>query len=225
MYLAEVEGLSEGLESGSSALRAAIEEWQEFPASDLADHAAPCCAIAREWLAATDCSHMPHTEPLTGPRWLRQRVTWGPSIWPLYWCEAVEAKTLDCGALAALARQVFQSRGVSCHTAQFIQKYTKGDGQHWYRTWQRKQAEVHWIQDDLVYHEACAVVVRDNQIRIWDPTASWWVEPRQREGYSAVLATRILSPQTNLPHHFDWDGNRLIPNQWQPLERGPTVSS
>jgi hypothetical protein len=217
MYLAEARGL-EVPEYGGEALHAAIDAWQDFPSSELSEHPRPCCRIAREWLLAMDASQMPAGERLAGPRWIRQRVTWGPSRWPLYWCEAVAAKTLDCGALAALAKAAFRGRGVRCHTAQFIQQYTKGDSCHWYRSWELAQAEVHWIQEDLVYHEACAVLVRDDEIRIWDPTASWWVDPKQVFGYSAVIAARVLVADYDLPRHLTWGPHRIPLNRWQPLQ-------
>ena len=217
MYLAEARSL-EVFETVCPALQAAIEDWQDFPASELSDHGAPCCHIAREWLLAMDYSQTPAADPLTGPRWIRQRVTWGPSRWPLYWCDAVESKTLDCGALAALAKEAFSARDVTTYTAQFIQQYTRGDSCHWYRSWERAEAPVHWIQGELVYHEACAVVVCESEIRIWDPTASWWVDPKQVTGYSGVLAARVLIPQRDVPRSFDWGTHRLLPNEWQSLQ-------
>jgi hypothetical protein len=215
MYLAEAEGL-EVFGRVHPALHAATEAWENFPPSELSDHRQPCCCIAREWLHAMDASHTPASDPLSGPRWIRQRVTWGPSLWPLYWCQAVKAKTLDCGALAVLAKEVFCARGLKCHTAQFIQQYTKNDSSHWYRSWERAQAEVHWIQEDLAYHEAVAVVLEREEIRIWDPTAGWWVDPKQVTGYSGVLAARIVT-QNEAPRHFTWASHRIAPNLWQPL--------
>jgi hypothetical protein len=197
----------------------AIEAWQDFPSSELSEHEQSCCRTAREWLFGMDRSHMPAGELLSGPRWLRQRVKWGPSRWPLFWCEAVAATTLDCGALAALAKQVFLERGVPSYTAQFIQQYTKRDSIHWYRSWQRAEAPVCWIQNDLVYHEACAVAVGDGDIRIWDPTAGWWVDPRQVIGYSGVLAARILMSPCDLPQHLVWGAHSIIANEWQPLRQ------
>ena len=217
MFLAEAESLKVD-EGAAAALQALIEKWEDLPASPLADHAAPCCRIAHEWFLAMDFSQMQAGDPLTGPRWIRERYKWGPTRWPLYWCEAIQAKTLDCGALAALSQQAYLGRSIRCYTAQFIQRYTVEDSKHWYAAWERDQASAHWIEDDLVYHEACAVVVRDSEIRIWDPTASWWVMPKQFEGYGAVLALRILTPDNVEPKAFHWAMHRITPNLWQPLE-------
>jgi hypothetical protein len=123
MYLVEAKRLERSA-GASDALQAAIEGWADFPASELADHGEQCCRIAREWLLATDCARQPPGEPLAGPRWIRQRVTWGPNRWPVYWCEAVSGKVLDCGALAALATEAFRGRGLTCYPAQMIQLYS-----------------------------------------------------------------------------------------------------
>ncbi|MEJ7669070.1 MAG: hypothetical protein WKH97_10135 [Casimicrobiaceae bacterium] len=165
-----------------------------------------------------DYSQLSAGDSFTGPRWIRQRHAWGPTRWPIHWCEAVAKKTLDCGALAALAQATLLERGVHCYTAQLIQRYTKADTKNWYRNWDRDDAEVCWIKDDLVYHEACAVVARSAEFRIWDPTASWWVNPKQFEGYGAVLALRILTADPFQVGHFKWGRHRITPNQWQQLE-------
>ena len=217
MFLAEAKSLEAG-ESARAGLQAAIEQWESFPPSVIADHRDRCCRIAQEWLFAMDFSQMSPGDPLAGPRWIRQRYTWGPTRWPIHWCEAVGKKTLDCGVLAALAQAAFLARGVRCYTAQLIQRYTEADSRHWYRNWERDQAEVCWIKGDLVYHEACAVVARGAEIRIWDPTASWWVNPKQFAGYGAVLALRILTATSWQGGGFTWGKHRIAPNRWQQLE-------
>jgi hypothetical protein len=217
MFLAEAESL-EALDDRRDALQEAIDRWQRFPASVISDHRDRCCRNAQEWFLAMDHSQMGAADERTGPRWIRQRHAWGPTRWPIHWCEALASKTLDCGALAALALVAFQARGVRCHTAQLIQRYTKGDGQHWCRNWEANDAEVCWIQDDLVYHEACAVVARGDEIRIWDPTASWWVNPKQFEGYGAVVALRILTSDALQTRELRWGRHRIRPNEWQRLD-------
>jgi hypothetical protein len=223
MYLVEAKRLERSA-GPTAALQAAIEGWEDFPASELGDHGKQCCRIARQWLLATDCARQPAGEPLAGPRWIRQRVTWGPSRWPVYWCEAVSAKVLDCGALAALATEAFRGRRLTCYTAQMIQLYSEGDSCHWYASWERAQAEVHWIRDELVYHEGSAVVVGDSEIRIWDATAGWWADARQVTGYSGVLAVRVVAPERDRPPHFVWGTHRIPANRWQALEvPGPST--
>jgi len=198
---------------------AAIRKWENFPASTISHHGTECCLIAREWVLSTDYSQLNAGNPLTGPRWIRQKYTWGPSEWPIHWCEAVEQKTLDCGALAALSQEVFVARGVRSYHAQFIQKYTEDATRQWTKRWDRGDAPLHWIKEDLIYHEGCAVVVRDNEVRFWDPSAGWWVNPQQSGGYGGVLALRVFAPQVNSATSLIWGGQRIIPNQWQRIER------
>src|SRR5215207_1054944 len=169
-------------------------------------------------LLAMDRSHTPSSEPLTGPRWIRQRVSWGPSQWPLYWCEAMAAKTLDCGALAALAKNVFHARGMRCHTVQLIQHFTQGDGCHWACSWERAEVPPNWIRDELVYHEACAVEMPGGAIRVWDPTASWWINPKHISGYGGARAVRVLQPEAGEGAFFLWGDHKIPVNQWHALE-------
>ncbi|MDP8916647.1 MAG: hypothetical protein M3M95_05515, partial [Pseudomonadota bacterium] len=61
--------------------------WDQWPASALSHHGGACCDIAREWVLATDFSQLGDAAALTGPRWLRQKYPWGPSPWPMHWCE------------------------------------------------------------------------------------------------------------------------------------------
>lgn len=197
---------------------AAIQKWQDFPASRISHHGAQCCRLAREWILSTDYSQLNAGDSLTGPRWLRLKYKWGPSIWPIHWCEAVEQKTLDCGVLAALAQEIFTARGVGCYTAQLIQRYTGDATRQWSENWSGKEASLYWIKEDLIYHEACAVVVRDNEIKLWDPTAGWWVNPKQSGGYGGLLALRVCATQANAPNGFMWGRQRISPNVWQKME-------
>lgn len=196
--------------------RSAIERWQNCPASVITHHGRLCCRVAREWVFATDHAQLNGESPLTGPRWIRQRYKWGPSRWPLSWCEAVERKTLDCGALAAITQEVFAARGVRSFPAQFIQQYDTGSARHWQKKWEGEEVSTHWIGEDLIYHEGCAVVVRDKEIKVWDSSAGWWVNPRQFGGYGGVLALRVCAPE---PLTLKWGEHRVDAGRWQKIER------
>lgn len=199
---------------------AAIERWQHFPASTISHHGRRCCRIAREWIFSTDYSQLNGENLLAGPRWLRQKFTWGPSRWPISWCEAVEQKTLDCGALASLAQEVFSSRGVRSFQAQFIQQFSENATRQWRSKWDAGASSAHWIREDLIYHEGCAVVVRENEIKLWDSSAGWWINPKQFGGYGGLLAFRVFFPeQMGAPYSFNWGKHRIIPNQWQKVGR------
>ena len=154
-----------------------------------------------------------------GPRWIRQRYSWGPSSWPIYWCEAVEAKVLDCGALAAISRDLFTARGIECYATQFIQRYSADASENWLASWEGEQnCAPHWIRDDLVYHEGCAIMTERGQIRIWDPTPSWWVKSKQFEGYGSVLALRINVHGPNAANSFEWGEHSIRPNHWHRID-------
>ena len=206
-------------ESDFVDVSAAVEKWQHFPASVLSHHGQACCQMAREWVLSMDYSQLNAASPHTGPRWLRQKYRWGPSSWPIHWCEAIQQKTLDCGALAALAHEVFTARGVRSYPAQLIQQFTENDTRQWYKRWESDESSMHWIKEDLIYHEGCAVVVRDNEIKIWDPSAGWWINPRQFGGYGALLVLRISTKQTESHTDFNWGAHRVAPNRWQKIER------
>ncbi len=199
--------------------QAAMLKWQDFPASFIQHHNEACCRIAREWMVSMDFSQLSAGNPLTGPRWLRRKFKWGPTRWPLHWCEAVEQKSLDCGALAALALELFAARGVKAYAAQLIQQYTEDAARHWHKNWTEDEADSHWIMDELIYHEGVAVVVRDREIKLWDPTASWWVNPKQFGGYGAVLLARIFDTGASAGDHFKWGAHTIRPNRWEKIER------
>jgi hypothetical protein len=198
---------------------AAMQEWQHLPASTISHHGERCCRIAREWVLSMDYSQLNASDTLTGPRWLRLKYKWGPSVWPIHWCEAVEQKALDCGALAAMAQEVFVSRGVRSYPAQLIQQYTEVATRHWRKTWLDGETSAHWIKQDLIYHEACAVVVRDNEIKIWDPSAGWWIKPEKSSGYGGLIAVRVFTRETEAHINFRLGAHVIAPNVWQKIAR------
>jgi hypothetical protein len=223
MSLVEGNQLIEVNETDLVDTRAAIEKWQHFPPSTILHHGQLCCRIAREWIFSTDYTQLNGEHPLTGPRWIRQKYTWGPSLWPISWCQAIEQKMLDCGALAAITQEVFTARGVTSYPAQFIQQYGETSARHWQKKWDGKRASTHWINEDLIYHEGCAVVVRDNEIKIWDSSAGWWVNPRQFGGYGGLVALRVCPPAADTTE-LQWGRHRIVTNYWQKIERAVSVA-
>jgi hypothetical protein len=203
----------------------ALKLWQDWPASTLSHHGAACCRVAREWVVATDYAQLGGESLLAGPRWIRHRYPWGPSRWPLHWCEAVRRKTLDCGALAALAHEVFLARGVRSFPAQFVEQFTEDATRDWRSRWSDEQTPADWIKEDLIYHEGCAVVTAGQEIKVWDPTAAWWVNTRQFGGYHGVLAVRIFDAQAGPGTAYRWGAHTIVPNVWQKLERARATSA
>jgi hypothetical protein len=178
-------------------------------------HGQTCCDIAREWVLANDYSQLGDAPLLTGPRWLRQKYPWGPSPWPLHWCEAVEREKLDCGAHAAISNELFAARGVRSWPAQFVQQFTEDATRHWDHKWSEDGISAGWIDGDVIYHEGCAVAVEGEEIKLWDASAGWWIDPRQAGGYGALLAVRVFAPEGG---RFRWGEREIAANTWARIE-------
>lgn len=191
--------------------------WQPLPHSCISHHGAGCCDAAKAWFLGMDYSLLNGASPLTGPRWIRQRYDWGPSAHPIFWCDAVKRKTLDCGALAALAHEAFQARGVESYPAQLVQQYLPQSTEHWAHAWNDKEISPEWISGDVIYHEGCAVRLPDNSLKIWDASAAWWLNPDQTEGYGSLAAVRIRMPETFAGKLYQYGSRRLEPNRWEVL--------
>jgi hypothetical protein len=195
-----------------------FEKWLDWQPSQISHHGQMCCEIAREWITSTDFSELGGGSIHAGPRWLRQRFNWGASSFPIYWCEAVRRDTLDCGALAALAHEVFTARGVKSYRVQLVQKFSQVATTQWSCSWSDDGAdtELRWMDKDLIYHEGCAVAVGDkDEIKVWDASAGWWVDPKASDGYGSLLAIRLSA--SNAPTPFIWGNHRIIANQWQKI--------
>lgn len=220
MYLDEVENIPASMSSDSvdpTRRREVYEKWADWHASDISHHSQICCEIAREWITATDLSELAGGSRLTGPRWLRQKFLWGPSEYPIYWCEAVQKDTLDCGVLAALAYEVFLARGINPVRVQMIQRFSEVATFQWSNSWADGEP-LRWTDDDLIYHEGCAIPGPDGELQIWDASAGWWIDPKVRDGYGALLALRISGPRLR-DTTFQWGSITLPVFRWVDLHR------
>lgn len=195
-----------------------FEPWASFPVSCLSDHGTECCQVARQWLRAMDFAQLNGSDLLSGPRWIRQRFNWGPSPWPLHWCEALEAESVDCGAHAALAHEAFQARGLRTLRAQIVQRYDSNAVAQWRTRWGADGASDHWLSGNRIYHEVNAVVLDGNEIKLWDGSAGAWINPTQVTGYGSVAAIRISTPEFNSElTDLKW-GKQIIPARaWHEL--------
>ena len=194
-------------------------KWADWQPSQISHHGAMCCEVTREWLTAMDFSDLGGADVLTGPRWLRQRFNWGCSTFPIYWCEAIKRDTLDCGALAALSHEVFLSRGVKSLRVQIVKKFSKNATGQWTSNWHDGMTPLEWVHNDLIYHEGCAVVLTENQIKIWDSSAGWWIDTKQRDGYGSVLAVRIAAPIGGANVNFQWGNHSFAANKWELIKQ------
>ena len=217
MYLAEAEARApERRDHAPEKLPSA--RWETFPYSCLSHHGGRCCDIARDWIVAMDFAQLNGADLASGPRWLRQKYKWGPSAWPMHWCELVERDTIDCGAHAALSREVFAARGLACFPAQLVQTYSEEATEQWRGSWQAEDVSCHWLDGRHIYHEATGVLVGDRQFKIWDGSAGSWVNPRQQSGYGAPVAVRIFADdQRALDEGFVWGERRIRPNVWNQI--------
>jgi hypothetical protein len=187
-------------------------KWENFPYSQLLHHGEACCDIAREWLVAMDFAQLNGGDVMSGPRWMPKKYEWGPSIWPLHWCEAIGHKTIDCGAHAALAQEAFTARGVTAFRAQFVQRYSPEAVAQWRLKWSEKQACEHWLEEDFIYHEGNALLVGQNEVKLWDASAGWWINPRQSGGYGSLAAVRIFAEGRSEP--LRWGEHLIMSDEW-----------
>ncbi len=195
-----------------------IANWHSHPASCFSHHGRACCRTAKSWLISQDYSLDSvggnASELLSAPRWIPERFGWGPSRWPLFWCDAIAMKKLDCGALAALAREIYASRGVQTAPVQLIQRLSSHGVSQLREIWRDGPGYFNWLADDKVYHEALAVSLDGTRIQIWDATDGWWIEPTQTDGYGAVLEVKVGPLDPDAQHPLDWEGRILAPDAW-----------
>ena len=223
MYLDVVRGTStrpetvtKGSLNGKRLSDTVFKKWKDWPPSQISHHGRICCEIAREWVTATDYSSLNGGHIMSGPRWLRHRFQWGPSSYPLFWCEAVRKNTLDCGALAALAHEVFTIRGVRAYRVQLVQRYSRVATEQWSNSWAGDGVPTQWLNKDLIYHEGCAAAVNDNEIKVWDASAGSWIDPKASDGYGALLALKVNAGSD--AGALTWGKFILEPNTWRTLD-------
>ncbi|MBC9033902.1 hypothetical protein IAG41_16030 [Sphingomonas sp. JC676] len=189
-------------------------KWTNFPNSHISHHGTACCDIAREWLLAFDFAQRNGGDILSGPRWMREHSDWGPSVWPIHWCEAVDVKIVDCGVHAAMAHAAFVARGIPAFRAQFVQRYNADAVASWRKNWSEAGASDHWIDGDAIYHEGNAVLVGDDSIKLWDGSAGWWINPRGETGYASLAAVRIEGDPDCFAGGLRWGERRIPLNEW-----------
>ena len=217
MYLAEAEeriDVRPG-ETSRAAPPLPSDRWTDFPHSNFSHHNEACCEIARQWVTAMDYAQLTGGGLTSGPRWLRQKYKWGPSPWPMHWCEAVKRKTIDCGAHAALALEAFRARGLEAFPAQLVQRYSAEATEQWQAKWSGEDVSCHWLDGEHIYHEVTALIVGEDEVKIWDGSAGSWVDPRQGAGYGSLVAVRICAEGSfGGGDGLRWGDRRLKPGAW-----------
>lgn len=194
-----------------------VARWDHFPFSEISHHGGSCCDLAHEWLTAMDFAQLNGANLASGPRWLRAKYEWGPSSWPIHWCEVVSSKVIDCGAHAALAHEVFLARGLTAFRAQFVQSYDEEAVDQWRRRWVDGRVSDHWLGDGIIYHEGNALVHEGSRIKLWDGSAGCWITPRQGSGYGSLVAVRVFAPN-HLSGPLQWGEHAIEPNVWHEID-------
>lgn len=186
--------------------------WDSKATSSLTSHSSSCCKEAKSWLLGMsksfEFSNL-QCRQLIAPTWLNQYYEWGPSPWPLPWCEAVAARQIDCGVFAAFAKEIFKEQGHEAYSGQVIQQYDTQVLLHLKRKWEKSGYHPTWISRDCVYHEVCAVRVNADEVKVYDPTDSIWLDPERRSGPASVLSIRL-----ELPLSLVWGPHKIFQDQW-----------
>jgi hypothetical protein len=187
------------------------EEWRQVSGSTLAHHGA-CCERARAWLIAMGRSYdFASTDGLAfaGPRWITQRWAWGPVRWPVAWCEAVKADTVDCGVFGAFALELFRAKGIEAYPGQLLRTCAEERISHWRRKWDALPTAFNWIGTRVVYHEVSVVRVGPGEAHVYDPTEGFWLEPGAQPGHHGHLAIRA-----EIPTPLRWGAHELVGGRW-----------
>ncbi len=184
--------------------------------STISDHDKPCCRGALAWLRGVDASNSYRDAHWHPPLWLRKEYGWGSVRWPLYWCGLPEKERLDCGALAAVAVELFRSRGQRVTPVQLALRYPSHATEQWSRMWEREGESAGWISDGICYHEACGVM-EGGRMLMWDPTENRWLDPplSANDAFGSVMALKVHDSTAGVPTELHWGGISLRPGEWQ----------
>jgi hypothetical protein len=183
-------------------------------ASQLLHHDQACCRQARHWLKALDRSYSYHDGTWHPPAWLLRSFTWGPVQWPLAWCQVPHSASLDCGALAAIAIQLFRWRGDNAWPIQLVFRYPTEVTSHWEAIWKRKGIPSPWIAGQYCYHEAC-LITRDAETQIWDPTQGRWLGLDDVETeHGTIMAWRLCAGHETEIRTIQWSHGNLESDAW-----------
>jgi hypothetical protein len=187
------------------------EEWRQVSGSTLVHHG-PCCDRARAWLIAMGRSYdFSSTDGLAmaAPRWITQRWAWGPTRWPIAWCEAVRAEVIDCGVFGAFALELFRAKGIDAYAGQLLRTCAEERISHWRRKWETMPTAFNWIGSHVVYHEVNVVRRAPGEAHVYDPTEGFWLEPSAQSGHHAHLAIRA-----EIPEVLRWGAHVLVNGEW-----------
>lgn len=186
--------------------------------SAIFDHGKPCCRGVRSWLHAVDATNCNRDGQWHPPTWLRRDYNWGPVPWPIYWCSVPHMKKLDCGALAAVAVELYRLRGLPVKTVQLALRYPNHAVDQWSHLWVREGMSSSWINGEFCYHEACGII-EGHTMRVWDPTENRWLSPPLSPNgtFASIVALKVAELGDGEQTTLMWNGIRLRSGVWQSL--------
>lgn len=189
-------------------LSIAVDLWRSQPPSRIGSHSSgECCSLARSWLQGMASSHVEDENA----RWVRERWEWGPNRWPVHWCEAARADSLDCGALADISALHLDAIGRSYRRVQAIMEYPESDVRHWARMWQARGIASNWIHGSLIYHEVLGVSDTKGSIAFWDPSGPGWLPQLSVGEAGRVVAVKVHGGGTDT---WVWGSVNLTSGEW-----------
>ncbi len=188
----------------------ALEFAETVLPSQLSHHGSRCCSLARAWFLNMDRGLYSRNRAL--PVWIHQRYQWGPSRWPLFWCEAVKADKLDCGAQAALTLEALAERGIPALPCQTVRKFDPRTISQWRASWEKDGCKAEWAAGEYAYHETVAILP-GNRLQVWDPSINAKVRLDVNPGYGSTVALRIKGPE-NGSEGLMWGPLSFPLNRW-----------
>ncbi len=140
-----------------------------IPTSRIGDHGRSCCLDARCTLLA----RLRH-QPDIGSRLaaVPSLIAWGPTRWPLVWCELVRDDELvgDCGVHADVASILLHDAGVAHARGRAAIRPEATFAEHWRAAWRAAGASEEWIRTVVSHHEILRIGTQ-----WWDPTEARWL--------------------------------------------------
>jgi hypothetical protein len=194
----------------------AIKVLGSIPPTQILSHGDEMCEVARKYLIGLDSLLAIGNNPIEPPVWITIKYKWGPTRYPVYWCQIVKAEELDCGSLSAVIREIYRSRGVHTLPVQLILKYPVHIIEHYIAMWRRKGLPVNWIWGNYVYHEVVGVILDECEMKIYDPVENSWIKSSGHVERGRVAAIRISGEETC--SYLHWENKYIELNKWHILE-------
>jgi hypothetical protein len=194
---------------GELALAVAALEAGREP-TEIGDHRADCCVLARAWLQCLDSTFHRARARSAPPAWIAQRWRWGATSGPVHWCEIPQAGALDCGTSAALARELWSRRCEGIRAVQLVEQLAA----HRAATCDRDELRPDPRWGVLAYHEAIGREQR-GRLEIWDCADCAWRRPAIHGTAGAMRGVRVDGARAAV---LCWGEQRVARGAWNRLD-------